>query len=433
LATGGNVLRRWTAVLALALGVVLASSALPAGAATADSWSGTYGDRGNTRNNPGEHVITAADAGRLRTTWIATQGTTPYAPPIAGGVAYRVVGIASQEGDRLAATSPRTGATLWTVPLPTTHWYATALAATGHFVVVPYYGWYGDKAGGLLLVDTTTRRIVWDKPMPASTISWSDNSRTGLPYTDGTRIYLSGSSNGVNTYRLGDGKLLWTTPASDDGYTVTHSVTGLAVGNGVVYTTGQDGLVARDATSGRKLWSAAVGGSWPVVAGSRVLVLASGTVEAFAAAGCGHAVCAPVWQRVLAPEVRYGEIGGADARTVFVAFTQDLTTSTKGELVRLSTTTGKIQWSVTSGRYMQGVVRGGGAVWVYDEYITGQGVEEDRILGFSASATGKKPLRTLDLSGTNYEWYPQNLAIGAGTLFEQSNGSGLVGYRVPGT
>lgn len=426
------MLKRWTAVVALALGVVVGSTVLPASATVTDGWAGTYGDSGNSRNDPGEHVITAANASRLRTTWIATKGMTSYAPPVVGGVAYRVVDGGAQP-DQLAATDPRTGATMWALSLPITHWYVTALAATGHFVIVPYYGGYGDSAGGLLLIDTTTRRIVWDRHMPPSTLSGSDNSRTGLPYTDGTRIYLSGSSNGVNAYRLSDGALLWTAPVSDDGRSITHSVTGIAVANGVVYTTGEDGLVARNAASGRKLWSAAVGGNWPVVAGSRVLVLSGATVEAFAAAGCGHANCGPVWQRVLAPEIMYGEIGGADARTVFVAFTKYVNHGIPGELVRLSATTGKVQWSVSSGPYMQGVVRGGNTVWVYDEYIDGRGVEQDRILGFSATATGPRPVRTIDLAGTNYEWYPQNLAIASGTLFQQSNGAGLVGYRVPGT
>jgi hypothetical protein len=102
-------------------------------------------------------------------------------------------------------------------------------------------------------------------------------------------------------------------------------------------------------------------------------------------------------------------------------------------VVRLSAATGAVQWSASIGRATLGLVRGGGMIWLFNEYVDGGGGLAGRIVGFSASATGSAPGRIINLPQD--EWgFPMNLSLAGGTLFHQTWVRGyLVGYRVPGT
>jgi hypothetical protein len=148
---------------------------------------------------------------------------------------------------------------------------------------------------------------------------------------------------------------------------------------------------------------------------------------AFPAGGCGRPSCTPLWRTAL-PNAPEHAIGGADAHTLFVT----VHPMKVGYLARLSAVTGEIQWTASIGTYMTGLVRGGNTIWLYAEYRE-HGYDHNHILGFSTTATTRQPLRTITLADTNYEWFPQQLAITGGTLFEQPNGPQLVGYRIPGT
>lgn len=426
-------------LLAAVLGLVLAGTPLPASALTPDAWTAAGADSGNSLNDPGEVTITAAKAGRLTRSWTNTQsGSSPAAPAVAGGVAYHIVDRRNVGlPGTFTATSAHSGRTLWTLSLPANADYFRGVTVTGQTAVVPFDGWR--RAGGVLVVDLRTRRIVWTRNLPRSTVAWLDNAQAGTAYTDGTRIYLAGSSNSVNTYRLRDGALLWThrTTFHDNGAPVR--VDGMAVGGNVLYLGGDAGLIAYDAASGRKLWTGAAGGT-PLVAGGRVYGYSDAGVEAFATDGCGRASCAPLWRADFADEHATGlTLGGADSSTVFLTYYKDLYMNPDpaqrrvGVVSRLSARTGQVQWSASMGLDALGLVRGGRTVWLFNEYVRTDGSVGNRILGFSTTATGPAPLRVLNLPD-NDAGFPQSLAIAGGTLFQQTWGyAHLIGYRVPGT
>jgi outer membrane protein assembly factor BamB len=411
----------------LLTGAVVAAPATTASAAAPDTWTAFAGDAGNAATNPGETVITTVTAARVGTAWATTsRSASPYAPAVVDGAALRVVSTGNvYDPSQLTSTSPTTGATLGTVQLPGGAQYYSGLTVTGSLALIPFHGF--QRPGGVLAVDLSTRKVVWSRDLPASALSWSGNSQAGLPYTDGQRVYVSGSSNVVNAYRLSDGALLWTAPITFNSQNTPNRVDGMAVGNGAVFTAGAEGLVAYDAATGRRLWTGP-GSGRPVVAGGRVFVTGSGVVQALPAAGCGKATCAPSWTTpfpVLNPNTL--EVAGADASTLFVTYSDGT-----GVVTRLSASTGARQWSATVGRYATGLVRGGDMVWLNNEYADASGAVAQRIVGFSATATGSVPLRTIPLTA-DLAGFPQTLGVAAGTLFQQVNGRALVGYRVAPT
>jgi PKD repeat protein len=160
----------------------------------------------------------------------------------------------------------------------------------------------------------------------------------------------------------------------------------------------------------------------PVVAGGRVFGADVGRVVAFPAGGCGSAVCSPQWSRVIDPTAdTRPALGGADGTTLFATW--------GGHVMRLAAATGAIQWSTEIGRYAVGLVRGADAVWFNNEYVRADGTVDQRIAAFSAQATGDQPLRLIALSRDRVG-FPQQLAVAAGTLFQQTNGGALGGFRV---
>lgn len=415
---GPTSLRSLVLTAVVAVGMAVLAPHAPASAAAPDTWTAPYGDGGNTRYNPGETGITAATAARVSTAWMTDiRSSSPAAPPVVDGAALRVV---SPDGvfhpSRLTGMSPVTGETLWSVELPASAQYQSGVTVVGSLAVVPFRGW--QRAGGVIVVDLQTRGIRWVSELPPSTISWSDNSIAGRAYSDGERIYLSGSSNGINAFRLSDGALVWTAPVTFDSRGVPHRVDSLALGDDVVFTGGES-LIAYEAATGRRLWSAAAT-RMPVVAAGQVDASRVGAVVAFPAAGCGRATCDPLWTAQLRdPFSDDFEIAGADADELFVTY--------DNVIARLSAATGRVEWSATAGRATVGPVRAGGMIWLNNEYDD-NGTIAQRILGFSTSATGSAPLRAIPLT-SNLRGFPQNLGVAAGTLFQQLNGH-MVGYRV---
>lgn len=430
--------RRWmrrqpalgTAAAALAV-VALLTSPGSASAVTVDQWAGTFGDAGNSMDNPGEVTITAANAGKVRPSWVSNvPGGTDNAPPVSGGVAYRMMDDLSV-GSYLAATSVRTGTTLWTLRGLPNHQYWDALAVTGHYVIVAYDAGWGSTAGGLLLVDTTTRRLAWSRPLPPNA---TGNSRAGVPYTDGTRIYISGADNWVNTYRLSDGALLWMHAPAKSVQGPPDQVDGFAVANGVVYSAGEEGLIAWDAATGRRLWGAPAVRGRPVVIGSHVYgITATPTrhtaVGAFPVGGCGASTCTPLWRTNIGVDPQYLQIGGVDPTSLFATYQQ----AGIAYVTRLAATTGQLQWTAPTGDYIGDLVRGGNVIWIYEEYIDPSSRENYRIVGFSANATSHTPLAVIPMTDDTYWGFPQHLSIVNGSLLQKLNGRILAAYRVPGT
>lgn len=443
--TPTSATRRWfrsrrgfAAAAALLASALVVSLPGAASAAPVNGWAGTFGDAGNSRDNPGETTITAANASSLQPAWVSSvPGGTVYAPPASGGVAYRIINGQTTPGFYLAATSVRTGATVWTLQGLPYHLYWDALAVTGHYVIVAYDAGSGSDTGGLLLIDTSARRLVWDRPLPPATISWMGNGSAGVPYTDGARIYVAGASHWINTYRLSDGALLWTGLIATNSQGALERFDGFAVARGVVYSAGDEGLVARDAATGNRLWTAPGVSGLPVVAGNHVygftsLRVGHTSVAAFPTGGCGSPICPPIWQTDIGAGLEYPAISGANTTSLFVTFQRTVAPGGAG-VTRLAAGTGKIQWTTPAGDGVGDLVRGSDTIWMFEEYRDTSGIEVWQIVGFSATATSKIPLRTIPMTDSDYFGVPQHLSIVDGSLLQKLNGWTLAAYRIPGT
>ncbi|RKR73332.1 PQQ-binding-like beta-propeller repeat protein [Frondihabitans australicus] len=445
--TGGRVARRGAAaVAALALaaaallgpGVATAASAATT-ATTPDQWTGVYGSAGSTSSNPGEHVLTTSTSSKIRLAYAESgRNDGAYPPVVLGGVAYSVGGGTSP---RLYATSPKTGAVLWSMAFPyALSSYGFGMTGTGSTILVAFRT---DPAGGVLAVNAAKHTILWRAFFPPTTTAGDDRSYPGIPTTDGTRVFIQGSSNSVNAYSLSTGAFLWSHPYTDNDNGGRNSVDGSAAGGGYFYTGGGEGLVAYSASTGKKVWTSypAISYGVPVLAGGRVFVNAGDDIEAFSATGCGTTSCKPLWSvDVDSWDFDYIGIAGADSTSLFISYRTiraggptQCQSGFIGHIARLSASTGKTQWQTSIGDYAQGIVRGGNVIWVVNEYVNAQCVgDQYRLLGYSATATGTAPLATVAIPSA-YGGYPQALSVGSGTVFETPNDYTLVGYRVPGT
>jgi outer membrane protein assembly factor BamB len=433
---------RWRSALAavvIAAGTLLTAPVVASAATTAtpDQWTGNYGSSASTSADPGEHAITAATAGKVRPAFtVPGRSVTPYPPVILGGVVYSVAGTAP----KLTASSPKTGKTLWTMTLPyTANAYGFGMTGTGSTVLISF----GEgNTGGVLAVNVVKHTVAWRGFLPKSTIAGTDGNFPGAPTTDGTRVYLDGSSNTVNAFAVATGAFLWAHPYTSNGNGGLDGVDGVAAGGGYLYTSGGQGLVAYNAATGKKVWTSypAYSAGTPVLAGGRVFVNTGDQIDAFPAAGCGSTTCRPTWKTTVnSYDYDYIEIAGADASSVFLSYRTSRSTPPTdcqsafiGNVSRLSATTGKVQWHVAVGDYTQSLIRGSNVIWLLNEFTTSKCEDSYRILGYSTAATTSTPAAAIVLP-TDYYGFPQTLAVASGTLFETVNQRTIVGYRVPGT
>jgi hypothetical protein len=404
-----------------------------------DQWTGVYGTAGSSSSNPGEHVLTASNAGKIRQAFAAPgRNAGPYPPVVLGGVAYTIGGGTSP---RFFASSPKTGRVIWSMAVPyALSSYGFGMTGTGSTVLVAFRA---EPAGGVLAVNTTKHSIAWRAFLPASSTPGGDRSYPGEPTTDGTRFFISGSDNFVNTYSVASGKFLWAHPytANDNGG--INGVDGFAAGGGYLYTGGGAGLVAYNAATGKKAWHsyASISYGVPVLAGGRVFVNAGNFVQAFPAAGCAASSCTPSWSMPVGSyDVDGIGIAGADSSSLFISYRTarpggptQCENGFIGHIVRLSAATGRTQWQTTAGDYTQGIVRGGNVIWLVDEYVDSKcETDQYRLLAYSTTATSSTPLASVPIAST-YFGYPQTLSVASGTVFQTPNDYTVVGYRVPGT
>lgn len=423
----GSALGRAVVVVVAAIALSVGFVAPSASAAGPDGWTAAVGDAGNAGTNAGESTLVAAAASRVAPAWVTpTRSASPTAPAVVDGVALRVVpGVNTSAPSALVATSPATGATVWQVELPGEASYDRGVTVAGASAVIPFSS--TRRPGGVLVVDLTRRALVWTQALPAPSprFAWAGNQGAGQAYTDGQRVFVSGSDQRVIAYRLTDGAPLWSRPITTRVDGVPTDSAGMAVADGRVLLGSLDGLVALDAATGQQLWTGP-GGQWPVVAGGRVITTVSGQVSASATAGCGQASCAALWTTTFPAPGGYAPVvSGADGSTLFVTSN----TGSEGTVTRLSASTGARQWSAVVGRYVAGLVRGADVVWAVNEYTTAAGQSAARLVAFSTAAATSAPLATLALPADR-SGFPQQLAVAAGTLFQQPNGRPLVGYRV---
>ena len=427
-------------VLAASLALLGAGPSPAAVAATApDGWGGALGDAGNSSTNLREQVLTGSAAARAARAWTAA---APYyslaadAAVVRAGVAYWL------GGDRLLiATSVRTGATVWTKVLPVGKSYTSGTAISGSRLVLAYYG-QSKPGGGLLTIDVTTRKILWQRPLPAERNDPTGDTRAGRPYIDGSRVFVTGSSNQINAYRLTDGRPVWRVPFRDNPNGSLARLDGIAAGSGIVVTSGQAGVQAYRGSDGKRLWhSPAATAGLPVIAAGRVFVADGNATaaQAFTLAGCGRSTCAPLWTtgsyypHTLGPVV----VSTADAASVTLTYqTRDnppdaCDNRRQGRIDRLSATTGVTERSISSGLSVARPVRGGDTIWVYSEYVTGTCEVAPRIQAFTATGATTTPLTTLDPAPR--QGFLDGLAVAGGTLLIQDRLDPLIGYRIPGT
>lgn len=439
----GRFACRAALVLALVVGAPLAGVPV-ASAVPVDAWPSADGGPAATRWNPGEAVLTPGNAGQVQRAWAARLPIgMSTAPAIVAGVAYHVVGTGNVfVPSAFTATSVRTGATLWTLRLPVGVQYLDGVSVSGGRAVVSFDG--HDRPGGVLAVDLPTRRVAWTRylPAPVAPFTWMGTRApdAGPATVDGGRVYVTGSSNAINAYRLTDGVSLWRAPLTSTSSGMANRVDGIAAAGTVVYTGGAEGVVAYDAATGRRLWTGPGSGA-PVVTGGRVLSAVEDGVVAVAAAGCGRSTCSALWRTRLPYVWRTPLLGGADGTTAFVTWVRaapaqpGVAPQDAGMLARLSVATGAVQWSTSAGTWSSAPVRAGGTVWARNATLEYRGtsvVEVYRLMAWPAAGTGTAPLRTIPL-GEDRSGVHGGLAVGGGTVVVTTWPQHLDGFRVPGT
>jgi outer membrane protein assembly factor BamB len=388
----------------------------------------------------GEATITTGNAAKVSRAW-ATAASNMFsvqAPTIVGGVVYYLHrSINTTDPTTLVAASTRTAQPLWQVKLadrPNQLIFSDGVTVSGNLVLIPFQD-PGTTGAGLFAVSTTTHAIAWTRRVAADSAqdyAWSGHR----VYADGSRAYVHLADNTLGAYRLSDGALLWTVRLEG------NQNVGIALGAGTFYVgyrvvsgVPMPGLTAYDAATGKQLWTAP-GEGIPVLAGGRVFSTNGRSLVAVNAAGCGKATCPALWTKSFSSDAGV-ELGAADASTLVVAYRKTVAQNSYGDtqagvVARLSATSGAQQWSASVGTYLSPPVRGGGVMWTVNEYRTSAGVLSYRILGFTATGTGTAALAYIP---GPQRGFPQTLAVGGGTVFDQTNGGspGLVGYRVPGT
>ncbi len=414
---------RWSAVRVVGLVAVVVGGALvaPAGVAAAatspaDVWSSEYDGAGNASFNAGATALTATTSRSVALRWTRPDAVgTNRAPSIVGDVGYEVVNSGTAAPSHFEAFSTTTGATLWSTVLPTDGSYHLGETIAGHVAVMSFDGQYHD--GGVSAVDLATHRLLWSVPQqPAGNPDWGTQIRSAGPVvTDGTRVFMFGGTNTVNTFRLSDGARLWTLPATDS----TAQPDGIAYAGGHLFVGGgEQGVTAYDPATGREQWTAPGVGA-PVVAGGRVITASGPEFMAVAVAGCGKTRCGTLWDTVLPGDVSYPMVGGVDGSTGYVTYTVD---QRQGRIARFSTVTGRLLWKASILPDASTPVRGASTVWTVAGGTT--------LVGFSTTATGSTPLRSIVEPADRQEG-SQTLAIAGRSVFVRTFPRQLTAYGLP--
>jgi len=414
---------RTVAVSALVAGLMATTASPGAGAAVPDQWAAPSATGANTGANLGERAITASSAARLQSAWRMNDGgNRSISPVIARGVVYQAVDGSTTTVSRLVALDVRTGKRLWQIPLAGPgRSYIHGPSLAGDVLVLPYSGYR--RPAGVTAVNVKTRKVLWSRSRPPATDPTSDDSTSGPVVVDAGRVYFVAAGTYVSAHDLRTGRLVWqkSLPGS--------WVEGMAASGGRLYTGGsatglsEPSLVVYDGRTGRRLWSARGVDGRPVVVGATVLAMRGSSVVAFPAAGCGRSACSPRWSTAL-PGAHPGvaRIGGAAGSTAFVVAGNTLKRTTR--LLRLDTSTGRVQWSANRPHGASGPpIRAGSTVWLFENATT--------ITGWSVSGSATKPLRTIQVAADD-QGALATLSVAGGTLVHASWPDKLTGYRIRG-
>lgn len=174
-----------------------------------------------------------------------------------------------------------------------------------------------------------------------------------------------------------------------------------------VYTLGGGSLIAYDASTGRREWSAPTS-QYPngglVVADGRIYLSEGLEVQAYGTTGCGRSTCGPIWDTVLPDYADNILIGAAGNGGLFVTWVDKSGPSNWPSYLRsLSATSGTANWTVPVGRFGASPVRAGDVVWLQ--------VNDNQIQAYNV-ATGSR-ISTTTIPGANGYLQPIGIADGS--------------------
>lgn len=199
-------------------------------------------------------TVTALDRRTGRTVWqVRTAGKVESSPVVVDGTAF----FGSHDG-RLFAVDSQTGRIRWA--------YQTGGRINASASVFKEQVCITTYAGSFVCLDRRTGAERWTTYL--SRDAFRSESFYASPSTDGTRIYSVARSGKVVAVDASDGRVVWTAGVGGLGYTTP------AVSEGTVFAGGFDGrLRAFRASDGDELWSTPVDGrilGAPVVIGPYV-------------------------------------------------------------------------------------------------------------------------------------------------------------------
>ncbi|HWO71753.1 MAG TPA: PQQ-binding-like beta-propeller repeat protein [Actinomycetota bacterium] len=321
-------LRALSAIAALALSAIaalaLSGLGLSSGIALAQApggWSQFQGDAGHSG------AAEAGPAPPYRQAWAfeAAQAEGGLSAPVIAGELVLAVGR-----EAVFAVDARTGEEVWRVARVPGPPAPPAVAEVGGAPAVLFTEGGGDAGAAVRAVALADRRDLWEARLEAS-------SRTGVT-VEGDRAYVGDVRGGVYAIALASGAVGWRVE------TEGSATSPLAVSDGAVYavTRGRSApavsVVALEASSGERLWSAspapgAAVASGPAVGDGRVVVGFADRVVRALDAGSGS----ELWEE---------RANGIFSPAVAAAFADDdvLVADIAGQVYRLDGATGAREW-----------------------------------------------------------------------------------------
>ena len=241
--------RRFAAVgAALALGVAMSVSAAVPASADQPAWPMGGHDLQNTRSNPVQKTVSAANAGRLATKWtMTTHGDVSATPAVVGGAVYF-----PDFGGYITKADAKTGETIWSKKLSDYGYNSAAgLFARTTPAVVGNVLYLGDQGGGVapfspgrvLAIDARSGALLWStviNPHPFTIITQSPIVSNGTVYVgassaeEGNAALIPGYvcctfRGSFSALDAATGQVKWTTYMVPDNGGVPGGYTGAAV------------------------------------------------------------------------------------------------------------------------------------------------------------------------------------------------------------
>jgi outer membrane protein assembly factor BamB len=272
----------------------------------------------------GDTYAIRADTGKVR--WRRKiGGTKPSSPAIDGP---RLI-ISSQDGT-VTALDRKTGRTLWRV--------ATAGKVESSPVVVGGLVYFGSHDGRLFAVQSTNGRIRW---------AYDTGGRINAsPSVFGIKVCMTNYSGAIGCFNRRTGRRVWITYVKRDAFRYESFYASPSTDGSRLYTLARTGkVVAVDASNGRIVWTAHVGGlgyPTPAVADGRVFVGGfDGYLRAFRATTGAQLWRTYVGGKMLGAPVVVGDL-------VFFSTIQKHTYAVRAR-------DGKQVWSLPMGKYTPGI------------------------------------------------------------------------------